>query len=1149
MATISTPTYLDGGTARTAGEAWTLNTGSSLTIRTDTRVHTNAPASNTGSLGSVTINEGELIWDSTAIRWMPYDSGTGNVPAIGTSVTQGAVSGYLLGVWSAINAAPTAVGAAMPATGFIKFREVTGGTFSAGALIGIGAAATGPDVQGWMEVVHDAAANITVPRLGKHTARGGRFFLANTTGVRGQTFQIPTMGSSAMFAPGLFIETGVASNEYEFWPALNGASTANGWSYVHVGNATGTTDARQKFLKATAGGVMTMGETWSVSGTYASIAAQTGTYAALAHSCTYTWENDVVEVYYATGHLLETGQQTGLDFTSGGATAYDGIYTVTVLDPYHFTVPLAGSGASGAVTSRPGVTITFTAHGQNIGDQVYCDFTSGTGVDGTYEVYAATSANTYLIKYPHTAAITSGNVSCIHTLQITYAAHGLAQGQTIYCDFTTGGATNGVYVAKAVATNTININFPHAAVIASSNVTISRDLGYVCGAGRRTWIPSNILTECATAARATNTIPNATIASRPEWTTTSAGALDLEYVYGTSGYLNSAQSYSMRIRNCVFPDGANISECATSLDVDGLYFGMLGSLDVLTLWLGNNYAGGTVKNVKAFRGNAPGTSDHALAITYCKGITFENVSGGIVQYARSSGYPINIATSSNCVFNNPVVQNGPLNVSGSPDITVNDIDFCERLNGHGVGAMIAVNSDANCHNLKVDGITYGLNFTVPNQQPNRLLYTIGSSNVKLRNCGSLASPLPLPTWAKNLSAMAYLYQSGGSNNGVKVQRVFAEGVRSAMFAPVNSDKNMLYESVRGGNYGWSSKALLIMQYADLNGTIKNSDSPNGTTGQASVYGTHFVDTFLGTTFGRIVLMCNEPTSDTLGVFSSVVGTAKWNSSGGVIIPNINDQHIWETPHYIKGHTGFLRTELTMSGGTLTNYNIHYQIDKGAGYSDWKNLYYQRSGASGSSGAYTFTVTDATGITVGDYCWGTGMSVVDANLRSAKIPRVTEVNGNTITVDRPNTATVSGIIRFNHLPDEAGIDPAIGFKMKFRVTAVLANTTAITFMRIDTLTSAAAQAATYPLDTLNMTLTGLVAGSDVVVRESGTTNILGSVDQLPGTSWIFTYEQPVAVDISIFKNGYMPNTTLRNYMLPSTDSSLPITQTPDSSYVE
>jgi len=1113
------------------------------TVRTDGRVHINAPASNVGSLGSVTITEGEMVWDSRNIRWMPFNSGSGNVPAIGTTISQGDVSGYLLGVWAAINTTQTAVGAAMPTSGFIKFREVTNGPFSAGALTGIGASATGPDVQGWMEIVHDAAANITVPRLGKHTARGGKFFLADTTGVRGQTFQIPTMGSAAMFAPGLFVETGVGTNEYDFWPGLNG--TTNGWSSKDIGNAAGTADVRQKFLKATAGGILTMGETvTSASMSYASLAAQAGTYAQISQSCTYTWANDVVEVYFASGHQLETGQQTGLDFTSGGATAYDGIYTVTVLDPYHFTVPLVGSGTAGNVTSRPGITITFTAHTMNIGESVYCDFTSGTGVDGTYEVYMVGSANAYNIKYPSATSITSGNVSCIHSLVITWTSHGFAQGQTFYIDFTSGTGVDGVYVAKIVATNTITINLAHSATT-SGNCTLARDIGYVCGAGRRTWIPSNILTEVATGARLTNTIPNATIASRPEWTTTSAGALDLEYIYGTSGYFNVSQPYSVRVKNCVFFDSSVLSECATALDIDGFYHGMHGALDAITLAISNCYAGGNVLNVKAHRGNTPGTSGHAFSVTYCKGIAFDKIEGGIVQYGRSSGYPIQVTTSSNCTFNNCRTINGRMNLTGSPNITINNRDYCERFNGNGLAAETPVMADANCNNLKVDNVTYGFNFTVPNQQPNRLLNTTGCTNVKLRNCGTLVLPLPQPSWAKNLTSTAYLYQSGGSNNGVKVQKIFAEGVRTAPFATVNSDKNMLYESFRCGNYVWSTKALLALQYADLNGTIKNSDAPNGVTGQASVYGTHFVDTFLGSGYGRLILMCNEPTSETSTIFSSIVGTAKWNSSGGVILPNVNDQHIWETPHYIKGHVGFNRTELTMSGGTLANYNIHYQIDNGSGYSAWKNGYYQRSGGSGTSGQYTFTVTDATGVAVGDYCRGTGLSTLATGQKLGVIPKVTQVNGNTITVDVANTGTVSGIIRFSQLPNET-IDPVPGFKMKIRITVVTANTTAITFVRADTLTTAAAQDNYYPLDTNTVSLVGLPTGCDLVVLSAGTSTILEQKDSVNSSTLTYTYSGAHNVDIGIIKPGYVPY-YIRNLSLTEVDSSIPISLTPDRNY--
>lgn len=223
MATITTDTFLDGGTARTAGETWTMN-GGVLTVRTDTRAHANAPAAMTGSLGSLTVSStlgGGVLFDGRNVRWMAYDTGSGNVPAIGTLVTQGGVTGYLLGVWASLNAAPTAPGAAMPATGFLKFREVTGGAFAPGALTGIGASATEADRVGWIEVVMDQAAAVTVPRLGFFRTRGDWFELGLTTGTPGQIVQTPTNGGGAgTHVPAVWIETGPGTGVFECYPAL-----------------------------------------------------------------------------------------------------------------------------------------------------------------------------------------------------------------------------------------------------------------------------------------------------------------------------------------------------------------------------------------------------------------------------------------------------------------------------------------------------------------------------------------------------------------------------------------------------------------------------------------------------------------------------------------------------------------------------------------------------------------------------------------------------------------------------------------------------------------------------------------------------------------------------------------------------------------
>jgi hypothetical protein len=1080
MATITISQTLDSA-ARTAGETMTINSNAVLTVHTDTRIHANAPASMTGSIGSQTITEGEIIWDGQNIRQVDFNSGSGNVPAIGTSVTQSGVSGYLLGVWASKTVAPTAVGAAMPVSGFIKFREVTGGAFAAGALTGIGASATSADILSWMEIAADAAANFTIPRLGKHTSRGGRFYLGTTDGTVGQQFQIPTNGSTVQFAPGAFVENSSGSadtdDDYTAWPALNGST--NGWAHQHIGEAFGDTDKRQQFLKAIAGGIMQMGEAYEQASTYASLAAQASTYAGISQACTYTWADNKVTCYISAGHFLETGQQTGLDFTSGGATSYDGIYTVTVISPYHFTVDLTGSGTAGDVTSRPGLTITFASHLQNIGEQVYCDFTSGTGVDGTYEVYIA--ATTYVIKYPSIVAITSGNVSVLHSLTVTFTAHSMVVGNKIYLDFTSGAGVDGYYTIKTVVdANNYRVNMAHSVAISSSNVTMKRTIGHIAPAGCKVWIPNVILAEVATAARATNTAPNATLGSRPEWVTTSAGAIDFEYLYCTSGYFNFNQAYSLRLKNCFVFDTVVINETATAIDIEGLAVGMYGAVDTPALNINSNFAGGLIKRSRFERGNVPGSLDHVILIDYCKDLTFDGVQGGVIQYTRSTGYSYAISYSDNITLTDCHGLNGRVYVSVSK-ATVTNLDYCDRYNGRTnvTSGQMGVYFNAGCYDCVVDGVTFGFSGTIQDCHPyTYVVQATASSDVKIRNMGTYSAPLSGGIWAPNIYGCAQVFYTGGNNKDIKVQRCYLNKCRTAPFVPNNSDKGMLYEQVMAGMYVYSSKVILAVAHADLNAVAKGCQEINSVTGAASVYGTHFVDFFMATDYGRLLLCFNEPTTETTGQFTMVSGTAKFNSSGGLLMGVVGNQCIWEMPYFAKGHTGFVDTAAIMSGGTIGNYSLEFQADTGTGYSgSWLALN------------------------------GTNLSALTVN-------------------------------------------PAVGFKLKIRITTTTANTTAITYLRMDTATTAAAQSADlYPLDVITTTITGLVAGSDVVVLSHGTETILATVEDNSATSWSFTYEAAEAVDIAIYKPGYFPLTTIYNFMLSATDASIPVVQIPDPSYLE
>ena len=205
---------------RAGGDTYNIN-AATLTIDTDTRYCANSSAT-TGTIGTATVSAtqgGKVMIDARDVWHIPYDTGTGNVPTAGTSISQGGVSGILISVTSAITAAPTTAGSAMPVTGIIKIKTLTGGHFAAGAITSIGANATGAEVQGFIEVIADTGGNIT-GGAGTIEIEGGWFSLGTTTGSRNQVVQAPTYGGSATQYWGVWIETSAGSGVYDMCPAV-----------------------------------------------------------------------------------------------------------------------------------------------------------------------------------------------------------------------------------------------------------------------------------------------------------------------------------------------------------------------------------------------------------------------------------------------------------------------------------------------------------------------------------------------------------------------------------------------------------------------------------------------------------------------------------------------------------------------------------------------------------------------------------------------------------------------------------------------------------------------------------------------------------------------------------------------------------------
>ena len=224
-----------------------------------------------------------------------------------------------------------------------------------------------------------------------------------------------------------------------------------------------------------------------------------------------------------------------------------------------------------------------------------------------------------------------------------------------------------------------------------------------------------------------------------------------------------------------------------------------------------------------------------------------------------------------------------------------------------------------------------------------------------------------------------------------------------------------------------------------------------------------------TVIDRIVLMMNEATAESSGNYADISGATAFTSAGGLFMPNVSDTITFSMPYYRLGPTGFPAQELAMGGGTIANYWIQYQLDinDGNGYGGWHNAYYARTGGSGTSGQYTFTVTDATGVESGDYVFGTGIS---------GYTKVTDVTSNTITVDNANVATVSGTIRFAHLRTDGPTVTNSGIKIKLKITTMTANATAMSSITIYTDTDDASRSLQYTLDLATLTINNPVLGS-------------------------------------------------------------------------
>lgn len=601
--------------------------------------------------------------------------------------------------------------------------------------------------------------------------------------------------------------------------------------------------------------------------------------------------------------------------------------------------------------------------------------------------------------------------------------------------------------------------------------------GYVPVTGLKVVIPNIITINAASATMVANILPNATLATRFDFTTTGGGVLEIDKC-NFAWYPSISQAYSLTMSNCGVLEQLNISEIAAPMTITNVGVGQTAAQAQYALLMSLCFAGGTFTKCTWSRATLASASTWTNFITDVKGFTYSsNTAIALTARGNATTGSYTITRAVDCTWNNSKIINGQMLMTTCTNCAINNTSYCDVISSTTgtTNGMFVWSLQTKCDTISISGCDY---FGLTNVQAYNGplgIQAAGCNNIILRGIGTRA--VPFNQGATNGGAYLLTLGTGAAASNVKVQRCYVSTTRSGLWSSDNSSTDIIIENCAGDYADAPVTASLNMQ-------TKACGVTHGLTAQTAVYGSHFVDYFTSTTAGRIAILGNEKTTvePSNSSYTITSGTPQFTAAGGLYMPVIGMQIEYTMPYYALGHSSFANSLPTMAGGTIGNYNIEYKIDK--------------NNSSGFNANWT--------------------SATAANLFA-----------------------------------ESGINPALGIKLKTRITTKTTNATAITSLYYTTVTSTSAQDILYPLETLSrsLTFTGLISATEVRIYAAGTQNELAFVEDSTTTfSYPYVWSgSDILVDIVLFNLRYQP-IYYYNYSLTSENATIPVQQIFDRNYL-
>jgi hypothetical protein len=455
--------------------------------------------------------------------------------------------------------------------------------------------------------------------------------------------------------------------------------------------------------------------------------------------------------------------------------------------------------------------------------------------------------------------------------------------------------------------------------------------------GCRVRIPNLILSQ------ADGTTPNyninilpAGLTSRYSFTTTAAGSIVMDKV-SCNWYVITASAFAVDITDSGIGGSVLFSNTGTTVNMSNVGIGIVDTVVQNPIAITTSFGGGTLTDVfcarrlTASNGLGVAFTDTAdFTLTRCRSDVFGAVTTNLPTNTQSC---FEMARAINTVMADCVAIGG-IGVDAQPafGLTITGFRYASRTIGttQTTETAAAVSAGVGSTDLFVDG--YDNFASIANVHPySQIILTASGMNaVEIRNIGTPAAPYNMGS----ANACANVLNASVTRS-VIVRRVYTQNTRTAPFAVANT--------VQGFEvYNFWGDAADAQVVAAINSTIRGGRYTPSTTGQTSVYGTHWQDAWTSTTAGRLVIACNEPTGESADQCTFTLNAAAgsgFTSAGNVSMKTLADVVTWEMPYYALGITGFSAVAPTITGTNAGNHTFDFQHDlTGTGFNGtWLTL--------------------------------------------------------------------------------------------------------------------------------------------------------------------------------------------------------------------